>query len=49
MQIEVDYRQGRIEKTVDEAHCALQAIPRLRTPLPQSAITSGFPGLIGIK
>lgn len=49
MQIEVDYEQGRVEKTVDEAHCALQAIPRLHTPLPQSAIASRFPGLIGIK
>lgn len=49
MQIEIDYRHERVEKTVDEAHCALQAIPRLRTPLPQSAITSGFPGLLGIK
>ena len=28
MQIEVDCRHGRVEKTVDEAHCALQAIPR---------------------
>ena len=33
MQIEVDCKQGRVEKTVDEAHYALQAILCLRTPL----------------
>ncbi len=38
MQIEVDCRRERVEKTVDEAHYALQATLRLRTPLPQSAI-----------